>query len=404
MANAWRHKRRLRAVLACAGLILAGGAAWWLLADAGAEAARGPAGSIASAQPAASGGQQPGAPFSAAGQAQRREQIALWSQRLERAEQVYTSYRDSTRYPPESRPIAEHPDQVRPFDPVAEEKSLRDEQGRPVRGVRIRTTQEKVFLGGGESSRLTLQAVDDAGQPVPLVVERAAARSVPDTTQLITIVETPLVFSDDGSGADEQAGDGRYSTRLSPATQGFAQHAGTIRVLASVRAGSQAGVARFDLVYTPLVPATWAGVREALEGGSLNFYLKAQVRVPGRYVASARVYDAAGKPFALLQFNDVVPAAGPAEFRLQLFGALVRDKRPAFPLRLVDVDGFLLQADTFPDRAMMARLSGTVHVSQRYAVDSFSSAEWTSEERERYLAEYERDLRDAQDQLGRLRR
>ena len=117
---------------------------------------------------------------------------------------------------------------------------------------------------------------------------------------------------------------------------------------------------------------------------------------------SARVFDAKGAPFALLQFNDEVPA-GTAEFKLNLFGALIRDKNPAFPLRLVDVDGFLLQADTFPDRALMARQGGVVHTSQRYSTDSFSPAEWTSQERERYLAEYGRDVQEAQDQLDRLK-
>jgi hypothetical protein len=82
---------------------------------------------------------------------------------------------------------------------------------------------------------------------------------------------------------------------------------------------------------------------------------------------------------------------------------LVRDKNPAFPLRLVDVEGFLLQPDTFPDRAMMPRQSGEVYVSKRYDAGSFSGDEWQSEERARYLAEYGRDVQQALDQVARLR-
>ena len=52
--------------------------------------------------------------------------------RQERAEQVYTSYRDSTRYPFDSRPISEHPDQVRPFAPI-EELRLRGANGEVLR-------------------------------------------------------------------------------------------------------------------------------------------------------------------------------------------------------------------------------------------------------------------------------
>ena len=80
--------------------------------------------------------------------------------------------------------------------------------------------------------------------------------------------------------------------------------------------------------------------------------------------------------------------------------AAMADERD--PLRLRDVDGFLLIPDTFPDRAMMARQSGVVHTSASYALDRFSPAEWSSEERERYLAEYSRDAETARAQLQRL--
>jgi hypothetical protein len=118
-------------------------------------------------------------------------------------------------------------------------------------------------------------------------------------------------------------------------------------------------------------------------------------------VVSGRIYDAAGNPFALLQFNDEV-GAGAREFRLQLFGALIRDRNPAFPLTLRDVEAFLLMPDTFPDRLMMPRQPGVVHTSASYAATRFSPDEWTSEERERYLAEYARDAETARAQVQKL--
>jgi hypothetical protein len=330
------------------------------------------------------------APFSAAGLQSRQEQLILWRGRYERAEQIYASYRDATRYPHESRPIAEHPDQVRPFLPIAEELKLRGANGEPVAGIRLRTTQERVFLSGTERVKFTVAAVDDSGNSLPLIVRNASAQSIPDSRTPIKVTQTPMAFTDDGAGADDQAGDGVYSARLTPSAQGFANYAGTIRLLAEVASDARQGVAQFDVVYAPEAPATWAGVREALEAGSLNFYLKANVRQAGRYVVSARVDDANGVPFALLQFNDEV-AVGTREFRLQVFGALVLDKSPAFPLQLRDVDGFLLIPDKFPDRATMARQSGVVYTSARYTRDRFSAAEWSSEERSRYLAEYGKD-------------
>lgn len=340
-------------------------------------------------------------PYSPAGLATRQQQLALWRQRLDTAEHLYSSYRDSTRYPHESRPIGEHTDQIRPFDPVSEIKTLRDTSGKAVKGLRLRTTQELVFLAGTESVKFTIEAFDDNNKSVPLSVTQSSAQTIADTSTPIAVIQASVPFSDDGRAADDVAGDAKYSGRLTPSTQGFANYAGTIRLLAQVAANGEQGVAHFDVVYSPGVPATWLGVREALEAGSLNFYLKAQVQLAGRYVVSGRVYDANDKPFALVQFNDEVPA-GLREFKLQLFGALVRDVNPTFPLKLVDVDGFLLRPDAFPDRSMMARRPGTVHSTGRYGMDRFSAAEWSSEERERYLAEYRRDVQKAEEQVRML--
>ena len=87
---------------------------------------------------------------------------------------------------------------------------------------------------------------------------------------------------------------------------------------------------------------------------------------------------------------------------LTLFGRLIRDAQPAFPLRLQDVEGFLLLPDQFPDRAMLPRRAGVVYSSQRYGLDRFSDAEWQSEERSRYLTEYQKDVDQATQDLAGL--
>ncbi len=360
------------------------------------SAAGSAAGSGASADGAGANG-----PYSPAGLKARQEQLALWRGRYERAEHTYATYRDATRYPYDSRPIAEHPDQVRPFAPIAEEVKLLNAKGEVVKGVRLRTTQERVFLSGAESVKFTVAAVDENGRSLPLVVRNASAQTIPDSRTPIKLIQTSVRFADDGTGGDDVALDGTYSAVLLPANQGFRAYSGTIRLLAEISSDAQQGVVHFDVVYSPDAPATWAGVREALEGGSLNFYVKANVRQAGRYVVSGRVDDANGVPFALLQFNEEV-AVGNREFKLQVFGALVVDKNPAFPLRLRDVDGFLLIPDQFPDRATMARQVGVVHVSAKYTKDRFSAAEWTSEERQRYLAEYGKDAETARRQVEEL--
>jgi hypothetical protein len=333
--------------------------------------------------------------FSASAVQGRRAQLDLWQQRLVRAEDTLAKYKSSTRYPHEARPLAEHPDQLRPFDPVAEEMPLRTPGGQPAKGVHVRSTQDRVFASGAESVRVTVRAVDDDDRPLPLLVTRAVAFDLPDARRPAGRPQVPVSFS--------EAADGSLAAVLQPSTQGFSDFAGTIRIQAYLNQAGQLGNVNFDLVYNPLVPAEWAGVREALQAGSLDFYLKAKVAQPGRYVVSARVDDAAGKPFALLSFNDEV-AVGEQEFRLRLFGKLVRDGKPAFPLTLRDVQGFLLLPDRFPDRAMLPRQPGTVHTSQAYALDSFSDAEWSSEERSRYLAELNKDVDEARKQVDSLTR
>jgi hypothetical protein len=340
-------------------------------------------------------------PLSAEGQRNRAAQLALWQGRYERAEQVYANYRDATRYPHDSRPLAENPDQVRSFATITEDTKLRGPNGEPIKGLRLRTTQEKVFASGADSVKLTVQAIDDTGAPMQLTIASATAQSVAESKVLAQAINTKIMFTDDGQGADSAAGDGTYCTRLVPSVQGFASYACTVRVLTQLTANGQQGVAHFDVVYNPDNPATWAGVREAIEAGSLHFYFKVQVNQAGRYVASARVDDANGQPFALLQFNDEVPT-GAREFKMKVFGALIHDKRPAFPLRVRDIECFLLFENRYPDRAVMPRQAGLVHTSGRYGIDNFAATEWTSEERERYLAEYARDAERARTEIARL--
>lgn len=62
----------------------------------------------------------------AAGGQARQAQLAMWQQRLARARQTLDSDRESTRYPHEPRPLEEHLDPQRPFDPMADDKPLRN--------------------------------------------------------------------------------------------------------------------------------------------------------------------------------------------------------------------------------------------------------------------------------------
>lgn len=337
-----------------------------------------------------------GAPLSPIGEAQRREQLALWQGRLERARQALDGYLAAAQYPHESRPAQEQPDQLRPFDPIEEERPLRMPGGTATQGVRLLTTQERVFASGAESSRVTLSLQDLQGRTLPLRVLRAVMKEVTPPGRTGSTPEFNMPANDAGVQGDAVAGDGIFTAVMRPAAQGFATFAGTVRLEMHLDHAGQPGFIYFDLVYSPETAAAWLpGVREAQSAQGLDFFVKAQVQLPGRYVLSARIDDAMGQPFAVALFNQEV-AAGTVEFRLPVFGKLIRDKQPAFPLTLRDVEAFLLKPDAFPDRVMLPRRSGAQHTSKSYPLAAFSDATWSSEERDRYRAELGKDVAEAE--------
>jgi hypothetical protein len=351
----------------------------------------------------------PNGPLTAAAREAALQQARL---RLARAEQTLAGYRASTQYPFGSRPASEHADQMNPHAPITTDQPLRMPRGAPASGLRVHTTQERVFVSGNDSSRLTVTVVDDTGAPLPMQVVRSIAHE-PDATspspgpnaRAQPATPSPIVpvpFADDGSGGDAAAGDGTWTATLSPSALGFGAFPGSIRTELTLQVGDAQGFVAFDVVYAPNQPATWTGKsREAVEGGSLNLYLGANVQQAGRYVITGRVDDANGKAFALVTFNDEL-AVGAREIRLTVFGRLMRDQKPAFPLTLRDVDGFLLKQDTFPDRDLMPRLDGTVLTTKRYLPTMFSDAVWQGDEKTRYIAEYQHDVDLAQQQVDRL--
>ncbi|MGZ5198883.1 MAG: choice-of-anchor X domain-containing protein [Telluria sp.] len=378
-------------------LVLAVGAAWFLAVH----------GRTPPASAAATSGQTQGTHFfdrldrsastPGAAEHERRYQILLG--RYERVKQTFCNYRDSSKYPPESRPVSQNPDQIYPNLPVAQALPVSDQGAGGDRNIRVLTSQSHVYVAAGEAVTFSLRAVDAGGNTVPLVVTRAVAHGV-TFGNARKAPQVPLAFVDDGSGADAVANDGILAATLNPGQTGLAGFQGPIDADVQFNAGGRNGAVQFEVIYSPESPASWTGqVREAQENGSLVFYLAADVRVPGRYVVTGRVDDARGRPFALATFNDLL-GPGVHEVPLTVFGKLVRDGAPAVPLTLRDVEGYLLKENADPDRALMARLEGRVYVSKQYPLDSFSDAEWQSEQRSRYLKEFSKDLRGARADLA----
>lgn len=347
----------------------------------------------APARPSAGAPVRPDAAPLSPEEAEREAQRQLWEQRLERARFTLDSYRQSTRYPPESRSIKEHPDQVYPASPERKQPL-----GKEQRDISLRLKQEKVFVVGDEVVRFFVGCENaHTGQPLPCEVHSAFAHEAPHMAAAGQLGSMPLDFNDSGRDGDDVAGDGTWTGRFQPSRQGFAMFEGTLRVEFRVRAnGNAEGGAFFDVMFTPAPPATFTGrVREAVEHGSLQLYVGLQVRKPGRYVMAGRVDDEAGIPFAYVSFNEELEA-GAREVKFTVFGLLLHDEKPDLPLKLRDVEGFLLREQGDPDREVMKSLSGYVHTTQQYGLERFSPDEWTGEERQRYLDEFSKDVDEAE--------
>ncbi|TFW27299.1 choice-of-anchor X domain-containing protein [Massilia horti] len=320
----------------------------------------------------------------------RRRQVLVENYQL--ADHTLCSYRESTKYPALSRPMAQNPDQVYPNKPVDEMNPMRKQGGGTDPKILLQTSQSRVYMAAGESVAFSLRAVDATGNVLPLVVKRALAQGITYGSNR-PAPQVPVSFVDDGTGADPVPNDGAFAAVLTPAQTGLSGFHGTIRTEVRYNVGGSDGLVLFDVIYSPELPATWIGpVRDAVENGSLVFYLKLDVRQAGRYIVNGRVDDAHGKPFALATFNDLL-GPGPNDVRLTVFGKLMRDQEAALPLLLRDVDGYLLKENADPDRAMLPRLEGQVATSKSYPLTRFSDAEWQSEERSRHLTEFNKDLR-----------
>jgi hypothetical protein len=304
--------------------------------------------------------------------------------RLERARHTLEGYLHATRYPPTSRPLSEKPDLEKPHSVTTATHPLAGKDGKVTR-ARVTMEQDRLFLVGDEAARLTVSCLTSEG-PARCEVLSAEAGPPPSSPHFGKWPTSPVSF----------AGDPAVTASFAPADHGFGRYHGPIGVDLRLRIDGEEGSARFDVIYTPAAPARFTGrVREALEGGSVCLYVELAVDKPGRYVIVSRVDDAEGDPFGYLEFNDLL-AAGPSEARMCIFGKLVLDERAKAPFTLRDLEGFLLLEDHDPDRELMAAREGAFYKTKEYAEDRFSDADWQSEEKERHVKEFEKDVKEAE--------
>lgn len=318
----------------------------------------------------------------------------LWQKRLQRAQSTLDSYLESTRYPPTARPISEKPDLMKPrFEGALTAKQPLARADRKVTDAKVTTRQDRMFVAGDEAITFYLSCENSDG-PQRCQVDQAMLEASDPPAPL----KVAARFADEGQPGDDKADDNVYSYSVKPLEAGFAGYHGTIKLSATVKVGSEDGAVHWSAQLTPQPPADFTGkVREHLDKGSLELFVGMNVRKAGRYVLAARVDDASGKSFAYLDFNEELEA-GEREAKLTLFGKLIIDQKAEAPFKVRDLEGFLLR-ESHPDRELMKSIEGPVHTTQRYASSQFSEAEWQSEEKERHVKEFTRDVEQAKTKL-----
>lgn len=311
--------------------------------------------------------------------------------RLERARHTLEGYLQATRYPPGARPLSEKPDLQRPHS-VAKSTQPLARADRKLTDARVTLEQDRLYLVGDEAARLVVSCATSDG-PARCEVLRAEAR-VPETMpQANTMPSARVAFADEGAGGSAVA------ALFAPAKEGFGGYHGPIAVNLDLRIEGEEGAARFDVLYTPAPPARLTGdVREVIEDGSLCLYLRLAVDKPGRYVVVGRVDDAEGDGFAYLEHNEPL-GAGAQEAKMCIFGKLVLDERAKSPFVLRDVEAYLLKEDTYPDRELVPGRDGPFYTTKAYPESVFSDAEWQSEQRDRHIKEFTKDVKEAEAEL-----
>lgn len=315
-------------------------------------------------------------------------------ERLATAQETLDHYVAWARYPPQSRPLSEHPD-LQTLGTSSSRKQLFVRKDGVKRGdVIVRVAQSTAFVVGDESIQLEVGCEGD-GRSLPCAITGAEASAIPSTEGAATGPSVPVRFADDGQNGDEKAGDAIFTALFRPASTALAGKDARVGVSVWLRYQSDDGQAFFQFEFTAAEPARFTGkVAEALERGSLALDVELEVVKPGRYVLAARVDDANGNGFAYLDHNAEL-AAGTTKARLTIFGKLVKDARAVAPFKVRDLSGFLLKENVSPDRESLRDVKGVFHTTKAYKDTDFSDAEWQSEEKQRHVTEFTKDVNEA---------
>jgi len=179
-----------------------------------------------------------------------------------------------------------------------------------------------------------LEMIDRQGQRQPLPSPRVRLRSLERAAQ--PWIDVPV--KDDGTGADERAGDLQYTATLQPTAEQQKALFGQVLVEGSVDVpGVGTRVIPSVLIYTRGPRAKLTGRwRDFTRNGHLYLEAELEVEEAGLFTLMAQVFGPNLEPIALTRQLERLPA-GRSPITLEVFGKVLRDTGIDGPYRVRQV-------------------------------------------------------------------
>jgi hypothetical protein len=167
-----------------------------------------------------------------------------------------------------------------------------------------------------------LEITDRQGRRQPLNNPHVRVRALDDASR--PWIEAPV--KDDGSGADEQAGDRQYTATLQPNREQKKQLLGRVLVEGSVDVpGVGTRTIPSGLIYTLGPRAKLTGRwNDSMRNGSLALEAELEVEEPGLFTLMAQVFGPHLEPIAWVKQTQQL-GAGRGTMTLEVFGKVLHD-------------------------------------------------------------------------------
>jgi hypothetical protein len=302
------------------------------------------------------------------------------------------------RYPAMSQPLATKTDLLLPHhvEPVirmlggAGDPSAPPGTPKTPGKVKIQQNQDRIYLTPGQNAVASFQALILDGGPAPVTITRSdlTVEAQPDGGAASVIAN--VNFHDDGVAPDEVGSDGTWTGNvIVPADTAPAG----MNLLVDITSGDETGTLAFPFIETASAPGKFTqSARDALEDGSVAFYVGVEIDRPGLYEIVARVYDSTGAPISYVRFLDQLTQAS-TEVRMAVFGGLLVDEGAVPPLVLRDVEGQRMVLNQYPDREVMVEWPAN-YTSAKYDIGQFTTKPYVDPEKQAQLGALEKATQD----------